>query len=91
MGSLTIGLEVHAGQTLLIRGGTSSIGMTTARLAIDMGLAILSTTRNPNKRDKLKANGVDHVIIDDGDVAGQYVRTGGSNSPSPLRRGVPLL
>ena len=71
MGSLTVGLEVHAGQTLLIRGGTSSIGMTTARLAKDMGLTILSTTRNPNKRDKLKANGVDHVIIDDGDVAGQ--------------------
>ena len=71
MGSLTIGLEVHAGQTLLIRGGTSSIGMTTARLAKDMGLKILSTTRNPNKRDKLKVNGVDHVIIDDGDVAGQ--------------------
>jgi NADPH:quinone reductase-like Zn-dependent oxidoreductase len=70
-GSLTIGLEVHADQTLLIRGGTSSIGMTTARLAKDMGLTILSTTRNPNKRDRLKANGVDHVIIDDGDVAGQ--------------------
>jgi len=45
--------------------------MTTARLAKDMGLTLLSTTRNPNKRDKLKANGVDHVIIDDGDVAGQ--------------------
>jgi NADPH2:quinone reductase len=71
MGSLTIGLEVQVGQTLLIRGGTSSIGMTTARLAKDMGLSILSTTRNPNKADKLKANGVDHVIIDNGDVVGQ--------------------
>lgn len=71
MGSLTIGLEVQAGQTLLVRGGTSSVGMTAARLAKDMGLTILSTTRNPDKRDKLEANGVDHVIIDDGDVAGQ--------------------
>jgi NADPH:quinone reductase-like Zn-dependent oxidoreductase len=35
LGSLTIGLEVQAGQILLIRGGTSSIGMTTARLAKD--------------------------------------------------------
>ena len=68
MGSLTIGLEVQAGQTLLIRGGTSSIGMTTARLAKDMGLTVLSTSRNPNKSDKLRANGVDHVIIDNGDV-----------------------
>ena len=71
MGSLTIGLDVQAGQTLLIRGGTSSIGMTTARIAKEMGLTILSTTRNPKKIDKLKANGVDHVIIDDGDVVGQ--------------------
>ena len=71
MGLLTIGLEVQAGQTLLIRGGTSSIGMTTARLAKDMGLTILSTSRNPNKTDKLKTNGVDHVIIDNGDVVGQ--------------------
>ena len=45
--------------------------MTTARLAIDMRLTVLSTTRNPNKIDKLKANGVDHVIIDDGDIDGQ--------------------
>lgn len=71
MGSLTIGLEVQTGQTLLIRGGTSSIGMTTARLAKDMGLTILATTRNPNKRDKLTANGVDHVILDDGEVVRQ--------------------
>lgn len=70
MGSLTVGLAVQAGQTLLIRGGTSSIGMTTARLAKDMGLTILSTSRNPDKADKLKANGVDHVIIDYGDVVG---------------------
>jgi NADPH:quinone reductase-like Zn-dependent oxidoreductase len=71
MGSLTIGLEVQAGQTLLIRGGSSSIGMTATRLAKDMGLTILSTTRNPNKIDKLKANGVDHVINDDGDIVRQ--------------------
>ena len=45
--------------------------MTTTRLAKDMGLTILSTSRNPNKINKLKANGVDHVIIDDGDVVGQ--------------------
>ncbi len=68
VGSLNIGLEVSSGQTLLIRGGTSSIGMTTARLAKDMGLTILSTTRNPNKVAKLKANGVDHVILDGGSV-----------------------
>lgn len=67
-GSLTIGLEIRAGQTLLIRGGTSSIGMTTTRLAKEMGVTILATTRNPQKADKLRANGVDHVVIDNGRI-----------------------
>ncbi|MCB0036160.1 MAG: zinc-binding dehydrogenase, partial [Anaerolineales bacterium] len=67
-GSLTVGLEIQAGQTLLIRGGTSSIGMTTTRLAKEMGLTVLATTRNPQKADKLRANGVDHVVIDDGRI-----------------------
>ena len=67
-GSLTLGLEIQAGQTLLIRGGTSSIGMTTTRLAKEMGLTVLATTRNPQKADKLRANGVDHVVIDDGRI-----------------------
>ena len=67
-GSLTVGLESQAGQTLLIRGGTSSIGMTTTRLAKEMGMTVLATTRNPQKVDKLRANGVDHVIIDNGRI-----------------------
>lgn len=70
-GSLTIGLDAHAGESILIRGGTSSIGMATAVLAKQRGLTVLSTTRNPNKTEALKAVGVDHVIIDDGTVAPQ--------------------
>lgn len=68
-GSLTIGLDAQAGQSILIRGGTSSVGMTTAILAKQLGMKVLSTTRNPNKVDALKRIGVDHVIIDDGDIA----------------------
>eukprot|EP00187_Rhodella_violacea_P020196 CAMPEP_0184725170 /NCGR_PEP_ID=MMETSP0314-20130426/30125_1 /TAXON_ID=38298 /ORGANISM="Rhodella maculata, Strain CCMP 736" /LENGTH=283 /DNA_ID=CAMNT_0027190333 /DNA_START=1 /DNA_END=848 /DNA_ORIENTATION=+ len=65
-GSLTVGLEAKAGETLLIRGGSSSIGMTTTCLAKRMGLTVYSTTRNPQKCDKLLSNGADHVLIDDG-------------------------
>lgn len=72
-GSLTVGLELQAGQTLLIRGGTSSIGMTTTRLAKELGATVLATTRNPQKADKLRANGVDHVVIDNGRIC-QKVR-----------------
>ena len=35
------------GQSLLVRGGTSSVGMATAVLAKLRGLTVLSTTRNP--------------------------------------------
>jgi NADPH:quinone reductase len=70
-GSLTIGLDAHAGQTLLIRGGTSSVGMATAILAKDRGLTVLSTTRRPDRTGALAAIGVDHALVDDGDVAAQ--------------------
>jgi NADPH2:quinone reductase len=68
-GSLTIGLDAQHGESILIRGGTSSIGMATAVLAKQRGLTVLSTTRSANKTSALEAVGVDHVIIDDGEVA----------------------
>jgi NADPH:quinone reductase-like Zn-dependent oxidoreductase len=70
-GSLTVGLDAQPGQTLLIRGGTSSIGMAAATLAKDRGLTVLSTTRRPDRAGALEAVGVDHVLVDDGDVAAQ--------------------
>src|SRR2546430_7873680 len=68
-GSLTVGLDAQPGQTLLIRGGTSSVGMATAILAKDRGLTVLSTTRQPGRAAALEAIGVDHVLIDDESVA----------------------
>lgn len=68
-GSLHQALEVQAGERLLIRGGTSSIGMLAAQLAKSLGLTVIATTRNPKKMDALKQNGVDHVLIDDGSIA----------------------
>jgi NADPH:quinone reductase-like Zn-dependent oxidoreductase len=70
-GSLTVGLDAGRGQTLLIRGGTSSVGMAAATLAKDRGLTVLSTTRQPERAAALEAIGVDHVLVDDGDVAAQ--------------------
>jgi NADPH2:quinone reductase len=69
-GSLTVGLDARPGQFLLIRGGTSSIGMATAVLAKRLGMTVLSTTRSPAKADALRAVGVDHVLVDGGHVAG---------------------
>lgn len=70
-GSLTIGLDAQPSQSILIRGGTSSIGMATAVLAKQLGMTVLSTTRNPSKTAALRKIGVDHVIIDDGAIAGR--------------------
>ena len=74
-GSLTIGLDGQPGQSILIRGGTSSIGMATAVLAKQRHMMVLATTRSSTKADALKDNGVDHVLIDDGAVADQVHAT----------------
>ncbi len=53
-GSLTVGLDAQPGQTLLIRGGTSSVGMAAAVLANDRGLTVFSRTRRPERRAALE-------------------------------------
>ncbi|NQU88118.1 MAG: zinc-binding dehydrogenase, partial [Mariniphaga sp.] len=70
-GSLNQALEIQNGETLLIRGGTSSIGMLASQLAKTQGLTVISTTRNPDKKQALIENGADHVIIDNGTVVKQ--------------------
>jgi NADPH2:quinone reductase len=92
-GSLTIGLDAQAGQTLLIRGGTSSVGMATAILAKYRGLTVLSTTRRPDRTGALAAIGVDHALVDDGDLAARFARSSltastsrsSSSAPPPCR------
>src|SRR5258706_7136189 len=70
-GSLTVGLDAQPGQSILIRGGTSSVGMAAAVLAKQQNMTVLSTTRNANKSAALTNIGVDHVLIDDGNVTAQ--------------------
>lgn len=70
-GSLTVGLDARSGQTILIRGGTSSVGMATAVLARRLGMTVLSTTRSLDRVGVLRELGVHHPLVDDGDVAAQ--------------------
>ena len=70
-GSLNQALEIEEGETLLIRGGTSSIGMLSCQLAKSQGLTVISTTRNSDKKQALLDNGADHVIIDNGTIQEQ--------------------
>jgi NADPH2:quinone reductase len=68
-GSLAVGVEARDGDSLLIRGGTSSIGLAVAVLAKLRGMTVLSSTRSDSRRGLLKSVGVDHVLIDDGELA----------------------
>jgi NADPH:quinone reductase-like Zn-dependent oxidoreductase len=70
-GSLTTGLDLREGQTLLIRGGTSALGFATAALAKDFGATVFATTRQQDRLETLRDHGVDHPLLDDGDVAAQ--------------------
>lgn len=70
-GSLATGLGLQAGQTLLIRGGTSTVGLSAATIAKDLGATVLSTTRSPDRAGELRAMGVDHPLVDNGTIADQ--------------------
>ncbi len=69
-GSLNMALRAAPGETLLIRGGTTSVGLTAAILARQAGLRVLATTRRPDRRDMLLENGADEVFVDTGEIAG---------------------
>lgn len=59
-------LGIERGTRLLIRGGTSSVGLAAASIAAGHGVEIASTTRQPEKAGVLTAAGVSQVVIDDG-------------------------
>ncbi len=69
-GSLNTALGAKKGETLLIRGGTTSVGLTAAILAKQAGLHVLATSRREDRRDMLMKNGADEVYIDSGEIAG---------------------
>jgi NADPH:quinone reductase-like Zn-dependent oxidoreductase len=63
-------LGVVPGGRLLIRGGTSSVGMAAASIASGYGVETTATTRRRYKIDALTVAGVDHVLVDeDGSLA----------------------
>lgn len=70
-GSLAVGLQATPGQSLLVRGGTSSIGMAITVLAKRAGMTVYATTRREQARAQLESLGVDHVLVDDGTIAGR--------------------
>lgn len=65
-------LRLTKGETLFIRGGTSSVGLAALQLAKSVGATVITTTRNKRKIDFLKQYGSDFVLLDDERLADQF-------------------
>ena len=70
-GSLFKSLRLARGERLLIRGGTTSVGLAAAAIAKQHGAIVAATTRRPDRGDMLRANGADQVFIDTGAITEQ--------------------
>jgi len=68
-GSLFQSLEIERAKTILIRGGTSSIGLCALAISKNHGLEVISTSRSPEKAQMLRDLGAAEVIIDSGEIS----------------------
>ncbi|WP_321960855.1 zinc-binding dehydrogenase [Paraburkholderia sp. J7] len=73
-GALAASLEAKAGQTLLVRGGTSAVGLAAIAYANAFGLNVLATTRSATHVERLYHAGAHEVLIDSGEVAAAVAR-----------------
>lgn len=68
-GSLFECLLLEAGDTLLVRGATSTVGLAAIQLAKAIGAKVIATSRRESSFEKLKAVGADECLVDDGNIA----------------------
>ena len=70
-GALFKALRLEKDDRLLIRGGTTSVGLAAAAIAKSHGAFVAATTRKPEREQLLRANGADEVFIDSGTISDQ--------------------
>jgi len=61
-------LEIQAGQTLVIRGATSSFGQAALNMAVNAGAHVIATTRNRDRSAMLENLGAKRVEIESRDL-----------------------
>ncbi|ADP17027.1 zinc-binding dehydrogenase family protein 8 [Achromobacter xylosoxidans A8] len=69
-GALDKSLAIKSGQSLLVRGATSTVGLAAVSYAKSAGLRVVATTRSPGNEARLLHAGAHQVIVDTGAVAG---------------------
>jgi NADPH:quinone reductase-like Zn-dependent oxidoreductase len=74
LGSLFRSLHLAKRERLLIRGGTTSVGLAAAAIAKSHGASVAATTRNKDRAELLRSGGVDDVIVDIGWIADEVQR-----------------
>jgi NADPH:quinone reductase-like Zn-dependent oxidoreductase len=62
-------LEIARGQTLVIRGATSSFGQAALNMAVNAGVKVIATTRNRERFPKLEALGASRVEVEGPDLS----------------------
>lgn len=67
-GSLVHAMRARSGDTILVRGGTLTVGLMAVRLGVRMGMMVIATTRRESARPVLHEAGAAHVVIDDGRI-----------------------
>jgi NADPH:quinone reductase-like Zn-dependent oxidoreductase len=70
-GSLFKSVRLGNGERLLVRGGTTSVGLAAAAIAKNHGAIVASTTRRPDREQLLRSSGADQVFTDTGAIAEQ--------------------
>jgi NADPH:quinone reductase-like Zn-dependent oxidoreductase len=74
-GSLFTALRLREGERLLIRGGTTSVGLAAAAIAGHHGVIVAATTRKLERVELLRGNGAEHIFIDNGAIADEVRNT----------------
>jgi NADPH:quinone reductase-like Zn-dependent oxidoreductase len=64
-------LALLPGQTLVVRGATSSLGQAAVNIAVDLGARVIATTRNAARTAMLKALGAGEVLLESPELSNQ--------------------
>jgi NADPH:quinone reductase-like Zn-dependent oxidoreductase len=69
-GSLFKGLQLKSGEKLLVRGGTTSVGLAAAAIARNHGAVVMGTTRRADEQtvQTMRKSGMSEIVVDTGEI-----------------------